>query len=151
MRLCPGILELFDAIALHVLAILVAIGAVFLNDFIGVLWVLGWKQDFSERLLKLQHGLICVAFLGAVGTGVAIALSTPEVIRHAGFWIKMALVAMIGVNGSFMGRKCRIVVGQRYKTLTTRTKVSLSLSVLLSLFLWVTTAFIGLFALAFDF
>jgi hypothetical protein len=136
---------------LHVSVIIGAIGLVLLNDFIGLFWILGLKQQLSERFLKVEHRLISAAFLGAVGTGVAMAISKPEAIRHNGFWIKMTFVAMIGLNGLFMGKKCGALAQQRFRSLSARTKASISISVLISLFLWFATALIGLTVMHADF
>lgn len=136
---------------LHVSVIIFAIGLVLLIDFIGLFWVLGLKQQFSERFLWIAHWLISTAFLGAIGSGVALAISKPEVFQHDGIWIKIAFVAMIGVNGLFMGKKCRTLARQRFRTLSTRTKINASASMLLSLFPWLTTALIGLFVMRADF
>jgi hypothetical protein len=132
---------------LHISFILFAIGLVLLNDLIGFVWAVGLKRQFSERFLKAAHGLIGVAFLGAVGTGIALAVSKPEIIRHNGFWIKMTFVAMIGVNGVFMGRKCSTLAQRRFASFPTRAKVSIILSVMLSLALWLGTAVLALFAM----
>ena len=138
-------------LSLHVSVIIFAIGLVLLNDFIGFFWVLGLKQQFSERFFRIWHRLISVAFLGSVGTGIATSISEPEVFRHHGFWIKIAFVSMIGMNGIFMGRKCKALAQQRFRTLAARTKISTGASVILSLFLWLSTALVGLFAMRFDF
>jgi len=136
---------------LHITVILLAIGFVLLNDFIGLLWAIGVKQPFSERSLKIQHRLISMAFLGAMGTGIMAAIAKPEVFRHNGFWIKMTFVTAIGLNGWFMGRKCKTLAQRRFRSLPFRTKVGSSLSIILSLFLWLATALIGLFAMHEDF
>lgn len=136
---------------LHIAVIVSAIGLVLLNDLIGLVWVLGLKAQLSERFLKIAHRIICVAFLGAVGTGVALAVSIPDAVQHNGFWIKMTFVAMVGVNGIFMGRKSRTLARQRFASFPTRTKINLTLSVALSLFLWLGTAVLGLTAMHADF
>jgi hypothetical protein len=136
---------------LHISVILSAIGLVLLNDFIGLFWALGLKQQFSEQSLRIQHRVIGVAFIAAIGTGIAASIAKPEVLRHNGFWIKMIFVATIGLNGWFMGKKCQTLAQHRFRTLPSRTKVSISLSVILSLFLWLATALIGLFAMREDF
>jgi hypothetical protein len=58
---------------------------------------------------------------------------------------------MVGVNGVFMGRKCGTLARQRFGNLPTRTKINISLSVMLSLFLWLGTALLGLFVMGADF
>ena len=136
---------------LHIAVILSAIGLVLLNDLIGMAWVLGLKAQFGERYLKIAHRIVCVAFLGAVGTGVALAVSKPDAVEHNGFWIKMTFVALVGVNGIFMGRKCATLARRRFGSLPTQTKINLSLSVMLSLFLWLGTALLGLTAMHSDF
>ena len=136
---------------LHISVIVSAIGLVLLNDLIGLFWVLGFKRQFSERFLRIAHRLISVAFLGAVGTGVAMSISKPEVIRHNGYWIKMAFVAAIGLNGFFMGKKCGALAQRQFRDLPARTKASISVSVMLSLFLWLATALAGLFVMHADF
>ena len=136
---------------LHISVILSAIGLVLLNDFIGFLWVLGLKKQLNERFLRAAHWIISAVFLTAVGTGIALAISKPEVFRHNGIWIKITFVALIGVNGLFMGRKCKTLAEQRFKTLATRTKLGISAGVMLSFFLWLTTALMGLFVMHADF
>jgi len=136
---------------LHISVIIFAIGLVVLNDFIGFLWVLGLKQQYSARSLRIAHRLISMAFLGAVGTGAVMSISKPEVFRHNGYWIKMAFVAMIGANGFFIGTKCGALTQQRFETLPTRTKATVGVSVMLSLFLWLSTALIGLTVMHADF
>ena len=136
---------------LHISVIICAIGLVLLNDFIGIFWVLGLKHQYSERFLRIAHTLISMAFLGAVGTGVAMSISKPEVFRHNGIWIKMTFVAMIGVNGFFMGKKRDALAQQRFRILAARTKITISASVVLSLFLWLTTVLMGLFVMHADF
>ena len=136
---------------LHISVIIFAIGLVLLNDFIGLFWALGLKRQFSERFLRIEHRLISVAFLGAIGTGVAMSISKPEVLRHNGYWIKMTFVAMIGLNGFFMGKKCGALAQQRFRTFPARTKANISVSVVLSLFLWLATALIGLTVMHADF
>jgi len=136
---------------LHISLIIFAIGLVLLNDLIGFFWALGLKQQYSERFLKIAHRLVSIAFLGAVGTGVALSISKPEVFRHNGIWIKMTFVSMIGLNGLFLGRKRQTLAQQRFRSLTIRTRISISASVMLSLFLWLATALIGLTVMHADF
>ena len=136
---------------LHIIVIVLAIGLVLLNDFIGLFWVLGFKQQFSERVLRFEHRLISVVFLGTIGTGIATAISKPEVFQHNGIWIKIAFVAMIGANGIFLGRKCKKLAQRSFRTLATRTKLCVGASVMLSLFLWFATALAGLFVMHADF
>lgn len=50
-----------------------------------------------------------------------------------------------------MGKKCKTIAQHRFRTLPARVKFSISLSVILSLFLWLATALIGLFAMREDF
>jgi uncharacterized membrane protein SirB2 len=136
---------------LHITVILLAIGLVFLNDFIGLFWVLGLKRQFSEKFLRIEHRVISTAFLGAIGSGIAISIAKPEVFEHNGYWIKMAFVTMIGLNGFIMGRKCGKLGHQRFKTLPTRTKACISVCAVSSLFLWLSTALIGLTVMHSDF
>jgi len=63
----------------------------------------------------------------------------------------MTFVALIGLNGVSMSKKCGALAQQRFRTLPARTKASIGVSVMLSLFLWVATALVGLFVMHDDF
>lgn len=128
----------------HVLFILLGIGWVLLNDLIGILWMSGLVRSLHLRFLVWQHRLIVSVFLASVITGIVLVLSKPDVIQAKGFWIKMAFVMMVGLNGHFMARKSRMIAGQRFREVPNRAKLGIMGGAALSLFLWLATALMGL-------
>lgn len=97
MEITPFYIFLF----IHLASLLVGFGAVIVIDTFGLLWMLGKKTLVDvNKVANVTQVLIWIGWTGLV-------LSGSGLLYNKGFidnltWIKLFLVAMVGVNGVFL-------------------------------------------------
>lgn len=101
MRVTPSDDVQSVALVLHVLALVVAFGAVVVVDWHGLLWMAG-RRGLSEstRLAASASPLIWGGVAGLLCTGV---LLNPDPSRPL-TWVKLCLVLVLAVNGAGLSR-----------------------------------------------
>ncbi len=97
MEITPFYIFLF----IHLVSLLVGFGAVIVIDTFGLLWMLG-KKTLADvgKVANVTQVLIWIGWSGLVLSG-SMLLYTKGYIDNL-TWIKLFLVAMVGVNGLFM-------------------------------------------------
>lgn len=128
----------------HVLLLLAALLTVLITDACGLVYLIGWRQRMNGVCLRLKHGFITSMGAAAVGTGLLLVVSRPEVLTQMVFWMKMVFVAALFVNGWLMGRKIPWLTSGPFRTLAPRARWSLALGSMASLVFWIGASLLGL-------
>jgi hypothetical protein len=87
----------------HLISLVVGFGAVIVIDAFGLLWLIKWwgvDLTLVRRVANITQRLIWVGFTGLVLTGIPMLLMKGTVSDMT--IIKLALVAMVGLNGVFL-------------------------------------------------
>jgi hypothetical protein len=87
----------------HLVSLVVGFGAVIVVDSFGLAWLLklfGVSLELVTKVANITQKLIWLGFVGLVGTGIPmlVAKGYPTDL----VWVKLFLVAMVGVNGVFL-------------------------------------------------
>ncbi len=87
----------------HLASLVLAFGAVLVVDVFGLLWMLR-KKALSEvfRVAGVTQALIWIGWFGLVATGIPLLVMKGLVDELT--WIKLFLVALVGLNGLFLDR-----------------------------------------------
>ncbi len=131
-------------LSLHVELFLLALVAVMITDACGLVYLFGWRNRMNRTCLRIKHGLIASMCAATVGTGLLLILKNPEVMAQKIFWIKMAFVAALCVNGWLIGRKIPLLTSGPYRTLGRSARWTLVLGSMMSFVFWIGTAILGL-------
>ena len=94
--------------------------------------------------LRLKHGFIASTCAATVGTGLLLILGKPEVMARTVFWMKMAFVAALCVNGWLIGRKIPLLTSGPFRTLGRSARWTLVLGSMVSFVFWIGAALLGL-------
>ena len=88
-------------LAVHIISLIVGMGAVFLIDTFGLLWLLGkMRLSFVVRVAHVTQWLIWLGWTGLVlsGTGLIVLKGYIDSLTM----IKLFFVALLGANGIFL-------------------------------------------------
>jgi hypothetical protein len=87
----------------HIASLILAFGAVLVVDVFGLLWIVRKKtQSEVFRVAGVTQTLIWIGWFGLVATGVPLLVIMGLVDQLT--WLKLFLVALIGLNGLFLER-----------------------------------------------
>jgi len=134
----------FQLLPLHIEFFLIALAAVLITDSCGLLYLLGWRKQMNGICLRIKHGLIASMCAATIGTGILLVFERPEVMTQKAFWMKMALVAGLCVNGWLIGRKIPLLTSGPFRALGSGTRWTLVLGSIMSFVFWIGTAIMGL-------
>lgn len=87
----------------HLVSLVVGFGAVIVIDSFGLAWLVKWRSvtlSLVTRVAEVTQRLIWLGFLGLVLTGSGMVMIRGGISDIQ--WIKLFLVAMVGVNGVFL-------------------------------------------------
>jgi len=99
-------LQYIIVVVLHVLSALVGVGAVTVTDYLHILGLRG--KELEKKLLVVYEPLgrlIIAALAGMIITGTLLVINRPENLLQPLFQTKVALVAIICINGLLLHRK----------------------------------------------
>ena len=131
-------------LSLHVLLFLAALLMVLITDACGLVYLVGWRKRMNGMCLRLKHGFIASTCAATVGTGLLLILGKPEVMARTVFWMKMAFVAALCVNGWLIGRKIPLLTSGPFRTLGRSARWTLVMGSMVSFVFWIGAALLGL-------
>jgi uncharacterized membrane protein len=126
---------------LHLAGMLVAGGAALTYDRLTFLAARGTPVQREQQLALIEgaHGIVLAGMAVVIVTGVLMfAADTETFLPSRLFWFKMALFALLAVNGALLVRARRwlkVTVTTGWKALVTVSAISLTL--------WLTTTLLG--------
>jgi len=84
----------------HILAVMVAVGAVTITDYIHILGLRSHRfEKQSAFLFPLLSKLIITCLVAIYGTGALLVWFNPSILENATFWLKLFLVLVVTING----------------------------------------------------
>lgn len=90
-------------VLIHVLSVIIAVGAVSVTDY---LHLVSLKRKKLEQQLKIVYprlsNLINMSLIAIIFTGLILVLMNPSLVSKPLFLLKMALVAIVSLNGLYL-------------------------------------------------
>lgn len=87
----------------HLVFLVVGFGSVIVVDTFGLFWILKWfsvSLDLVKKVAETTQKLIWLGFVGMLVTGIPMLVMKGDINNLT--WVKLFLVAMVGVNGVFL-------------------------------------------------
>lgn len=132
---------------LHLLTLAFVVWTIIQADMLGMSWISGKKSTLNETIVKKHHRNTWIGLVGMIITGLFIFWPMREYLIHRPqFWVKMAFVATLVVNGFVIGRLQNLTIQKSYKELSHKEKVPLYVSAIASSLSWLGAA-VGAFFL----
>ena len=122
---------------LHLISLAFVLWNVLRADHAGFLWVRGIKKILDESMVRKYHrgtwiGLCCMIF-----TGLFLFYPMREfLLERPQFYIKMFFVVILILNGFAIGKLSNIATQKSFSSLSTKEKLPLVISGLLSTIAW---------------
>lgn len=137
-----------DFVALHLLALLITVPVISHADFMGLQYFRGTVQVLPAITVKWTHRLVFIGLFLLIVTGIVVTVPSWEVwFTKPMFYIKLAFVATLFLNGLFIDKLMLTATQQPYALLSKSEQNTLKTSGALSGMGWVATVLIGLFFL----
>lgn len=129
----------------HVIILILTIGAVLFADHEALDYVRGKKPLLSRKRLELFHWLVWLGLGGMIVTGMFLFIPRRDyLLGDPTFYIKMAFVGFLVVNATIIGKLMHIATQKGYKELSTKERNTLVASGLISFSSWTAAVILGL-------
>lgn len=140
-------MELSDIyLPLHLLTLAFVGYNIIRADHLGFAWISGKVSVMNEKEVRKYHIRVWAGLLGMIATGFLMFLPMREyLLSRPQFYIKMAFVLTLVVNGFIIGHLQNLATTKRYKELTTREKLPLFISGAVSTIGWLGAATMAFF------
>ncbi|TSC55023.1 MAG: hypothetical protein LiPW30_489 [Parcubacteria group bacterium LiPW_30] len=138
-------MSISDIVApIHVAALVFSVVGIFLADHQAFNWILGKTPTLDKKtLLKYHHWVLLGLFLMIITGAILFWPMREYLLQDFVFGIKMFFVAVLIVNGFFIGKLMNVAIEKPYSTLSNRERFPLMLSGAAS-----TTGWLGAFIAA---
>lgn len=137
-----------NILPLHLLTLAFVVWTIIQADMLGMSWIQGKKHTLDETVVKKHHRNTWIGLVGMMITGFLIFWPMREFLLHRPqFWVKMAFVASLVVNGFVIGRLQSLAIEKSYKELTHKEKMPLYVSATASTLSWLGAATLAFFLL----
>jgi hypothetical protein len=125
-------------INIHIILVILTLLVVIYSDHKAFLWFLGRISNMDKTKTTLCHNLALWGFLLISITGFYLFLPMREFLLANNFFVtKMAFVAVLGINGLFIGILSKNAIQHSFLELNRTKKIILLFSGFVSTFSWI--------------
>lgn len=135
-------------ISLHVLSFLFVIWSVVRADHMGYLWFTGKVKTLEKSAVKKHHHSVMAGFILMIITGALVFSTVKANIIYPQFYIKMSFVLALFVNSFIIGKLSNIAITKSFDSLTSKEKLPIYISAIVSTVSWIGATIMALFILA---
>lgn len=133
---------------LHLISLFLTLPVILYADHMGFNYMTGRTQTVSARAARISHWLVTLGLLLLIGTGIALTIPSWEyLLANPYFYVKMAFVATLFVNGIAIGATLSLATITPFAQLPAEQKRLLIISGALSGISWLATILLGFFAM----
>lgn len=133
---------------LHLLSLIITIPAILYSDYSGFKYFTGRSQLMSHKKMNLLHKLVFIGLFLLITTGVITLVPRWAIMfEKPFFYIKIAFVLTLLVNGLFIGKLLEKATTTPYTNLPKQDKVFLMTSGAISAVSWISVIIISFFFL----
>ncbi len=123
----------------HITAFIITIALVIMADISGLFWVLGKKEKLGRYSLMWLHHLIWIGMVVSIITGSFMFWEARDyLLTVSAFYIKMSALILLIVNSFVIHKHLLIATQEVYENISSKTKLTLQLSAVVSVLGWVT-------------
>lgn len=124
-------------IPIHIGAVIATIAVIMYADSLALAWVRGERETLDAIRMHLLHRYVWYGLSMCIGTGLLLFYPYPEyLLTQTAFQFKIGFIAILILNGFFIGRLMNTAVTQSFSTLNQRKKMLLIISGGLSTVSW---------------
>lgn len=132
-------------ILLHILVLVLTGLAVLYADEQGFMWILGKRTTLDTHRVEILHVIVSVGIALVILTGGLLALRGLEYyLASSVFMVKMFFVAVLVVNGFFIGSISQVATKRSFASLSAKERLPLMFSGSASVLGWLGALVCGL-------
>lgn len=131
---------------LHLLTLTFVAWNIIRADHVAFTWVRGKIDTLNKDTVRFYHRNVWIGLIGMILTGLLMFWPMREyLLSRPQFYLKMAFVFTLLVNGFVIGRLQEVATKKRFKELTTKEKLPLFISGAVSSIAWIGAGVAALF------
>jgi uncharacterized membrane protein len=131
---------------IHLLILAFVAWNTFHADHLGFKWIRGQINILNKAEVQKYHRRVWFGLIGMIVTGLIMFLPLREyLLTRPQFYVKMAFVLTLIINGFFIGRLQNIATTKWFKETTPQEKIALFISGAVSTIAWIGAAIGGLY------
>lgn len=131
---------------LHFAVLAFVAWTVFQADHLGFDWIRGKTRTLDGSKVSKLHRATWIGLAGMIMTGLLLFWPMREfLLTQPPFYVKMAFVAALLINGAVIGRLQKVATSKAYSELTAKEKLPLIISGAVSTVSWTGAAVVAFF------
>lgn len=135
---------------LHLLVLAYTAWYILHADHMAFNWIRGKVQTLDPKKIAIYHKHTWIGLVGMIATGFMLFWPLREfLLTRPQFYIKMAFVLALVINGVVIGKLQTTAIRKPYKELTAQERIPLLISGAVSTFSWIGAAIMAFFLLPF--